>query len=196
MCRRFRRILSGFFLGIIAITVSVLGTPRLGHAAFPAQATAGIYIVVTFEDGVNVRGGPNTAFYPVVGHLDPGQTAPALGRTPESDWIQIAYADAPGGVGWVYAHYVELRGGIPPVVPTPLRPLPLVTDTVPADMLTALAPLPTPTRLPTFTPPPPLVVPVYATPPPVVAGRTVLVPLVLALTVLGALAAFLARRDL
>lgn len=166
----------------------------LGHAAPTGQTASEVYIVVTFEDGVNVRGGPNTAFYPVVGHLDPGQTAPALGRTPESDWIQIAYPDAPGGVGWVYAYYVELRGGVPPIVPTPLRPLPLITETVPAEMMTALAPLPTPTRLPTFTPPPPLIVPTYPTPPPTVAGRTALVPLVLTLTFLGLLSAFLARR--
>ncbi len=191
MSRYFCCALGRFLLVATGIAFAVT---RSGHAAPTTQMASEVYVVVTFEDGVNVRGGPNTAFYPVVGHLKPGQTAPALGRTPESDWIQIAYPDAPGGVGWVYAYYVELRGGVPPIVPTPLRPLPLVTDTVPADIMTALAPLPTPTRLPTFTPPPPLVVPTYPTPSATVAGRTAVVPLVLALTLLGFLSAFLARR--
>lgn len=190
MYRRFRKPIS-FLVGI----VTLFWAAGAARSTALAQATTDVYIVVTFDDGVNVRGGPNTAFYPIVGHLDPGQTAPALGRTPESDWIQIAYADAPGGVGWVYAYYVELRGGIPPIVPTPLRPLPLITETLPAEMLTALAPLPTPTRLPTFTPPPPLVVPVYPTPATSVSGRTVLVPLVLTLALLGLIAALLARRS-
>lgn len=191
MSRHSRHVIGGFLLFAIGLLFAVA---RSGYTAPTAQITSEVYIVVTFEDGVNVRGGPNTAFYPVVGHLNPGETAPALGRTPESDWIQIAYPDAPGGVGWVYAYYVELRGGVPPIVPTPLRPLPLVTDTVPADVMTALAPLPTPTRLPTFTPPPPLLVPTYPTPPSAVTGRTALVPLVLTLTLLGVLSAFLARR--
>ncbi len=193
MRRNFRGLPPILWIGLFGIMPLVLAT-RSGHAVAPAQVTSEIYIVVTFEDGVNVRGGPNTAFYPIVGHLEPGQTAPALGRTPEGDWIQIAYADAPGGVGWVYAYYVELRGGVPPVVPTPLRPLPVATETVSADMLTALAPLPTPTRLPTFTPPPPLFVPTYPTPVPSVPGRTVLVPLIFTLALLGLIAGLVGRR--
>jgi len=44
-----------------------------------ASTPSGVYITVTYADQINVRGGPNTVQYPVVGHLLPGAVAPALG---------------------------------------------------------------------------------------------------------------------
>src|SRR5262245_45818824 len=62
-----------------------------------------IYITVTYSEPINVRGGPSTIHFPIVGRLSPGDTAVALGTTLHREWIQIAYPGAPGGVGWVYA---------------------------------------------------------------------------------------------
>ena len=49
--------------------------------------------------------------YPVVGSLPVGGTAPAIGRSPASEWIEIVFADAPRGTGWVYAANVSLSTG-------------------------------------------------------------------------------------
>ena len=59
--------------------------------ATPA-ADAGMYItVITDEPQINVRMGPSSSIYPIVGTLLTGSTAPALGRSPGGDWIQIEY---------------------------------------------------------------------------------------------------------
>jgi LPXTG-motif cell wall-anchored protein len=176
------------FIFKIYLIISTLGLlffdPGFVTAAQQTQEIKGPYITVTFEDGVNVRTGPNTAFFPIIGHLDPGQTAPALGRTPDSDWIQIYYVGGFGDVGWVYAFYVTLTGGIPPVVPTPLPAAPATTPTVAPELLTALAPAATTTRLPTFTPPPPLVIPTF-TPPNTNPSNNAPLALIIALAFLG-----------
>jgi uncharacterized protein YraI len=60
---------------------------------------------------VNVRGGPGTEF-PVVGRLEKGASAPAVGRLP-SDWIMIQFPGGPEGMAWVYAGLVKVSGEIP-----------------------------------------------------------------------------------
>jgi hypothetical protein len=156
----------------------------------------GPYITVIYQEPINVRSGPNTAYYPIVGRLSPGDTAPAIGRTPGSEWIQISYLSAPGNVGWVYSNYVTLTGGTPPVVPTPNPPMPLITPTIDSALLTALAPLPTNTRLPTFTPPPTVEIPTFAPVNNTILGFQI-APLIIgaaALGILGLLISFLFRR--
>jgi uncharacterized protein YraI len=120
-----------------------------------------IYITVTYSDPINVRGGPSTVYYPIVGRLSPGDTAPALGTSPGREWVQIAYPSAPGGVGWVYAIYVSVTGGELRVVEAPSTATPEVTSTIDPTLAAAFNFQPTATRLPTFTPPPPLTVPQF-----------------------------------
>jgi uncharacterized protein YraI len=120
-----------------------------------------VYITVTYSDPINVRGGPSTVYYPIVGRLSPGDTAVALGTSPGREWVQIAYPGAPGGVGWVYAIYVTVTGGELLVVEAPSTPTPDVTSTIDPTLAAAFNFQPTSTRLPTFTPPPPLTVPQF-----------------------------------
>ena len=111
---------------------------------------------------VNVRSGPSSYFYPRVGILVTGQSAPALGRSSGGDWIQIGYVGAPGNVGWVYAPNVALVAQeYLPVVDAPPTPTPLATPTIDPTLAAAFIVFEAPTRLPTFTPPAPLVIPTF-----------------------------------
>jgi uncharacterized protein YgiM (DUF1202 family) len=98
-------------------------------AVHPTEDTAiGAYITVpdqptqtTGEAGtVNLRGGPGTT-YPIVGKLQQGAVAQAVGR--EGEWIMITDLQAPEGAAWVYAPLVILTGELrdlrTPAVPTP-----------------------------------------------------------------------------
>jgi uncharacterized integral membrane protein len=130
---------------------TVTGTPR------------GPYITVNLDlDFVNVRSGPSEYFYPKVGILMRGQTAPALGRSPDGSWIQVYYLGVPGNLGWVYAPNVSLTssGYLPQVEPPP-TPTPPATPTINPTLEAAYIQPQTPTRLPTFTPPAPVENPVF-----------------------------------
>lgn len=109
---------------------------------------------------VNVRSGPSTVGYEIVGVLVTGQRVPALGRSPGGDWIQIAYPGVPGGVAWIWSDLVEIRGNLPVVEPPP-TPTPRVTPTIdPTLAAQFLVEIP-PTSLPTFTEPAPVNMPTY-----------------------------------
>lgn len=126
----------------------------------PTQTLApasGLFItVITDEPQINVRMGPSSTVYPIVGILLQGATAPALGRSQGGDWIQIEFPSAPNGVGWVYSPLVQVS---PPgnlnVVPAPPTPLPPPTNTIDptlaAEFATQFVNVATSTRLPTFT---------------------------------------------
>ncbi len=145
--------------------LGVLIAAGLGAGAFLSaeQAEAyqdpptptGVFITVTYTDPINVRGGPSTVYYPIVGQLSPGDVVPALGISPGHDWIQISFS---GGTGWVYASFVSLSGGELLVVEPPPTPV-LPTSTIDPTLAAAFNIQPTQTRMPTFTPPPPLVIP-------------------------------------
>jgi hypothetical protein len=120
---------------------TVTGTPR------------GPYISVNLDqDFVNVRSGPSSFFYPRIGILMRGQTAPALARSEDGQWIQIEYWGVPGDVGWVFAANVTLSSQALPIVdapPTPtLEATPTINPTLQAAFITPVAP----TALATFTP--------------------------------------------
>lgn len=128
-----------------------------------AQAGSGLYItVVTDEPQINVRMGPSSTIYPVVGILLTGSTAPALGRSQGGDWIQIEFPTAPGGVGWVYSPLVQVSppGNLQVVAPPP-TPVPPATATIDPTLAAQFKIEPTSTRRPTFTPPAALVIPEY-----------------------------------
>lgn len=127
----------------------------------------GMYIIVLSDEPfANIRMGPSSTIYPKVGILYPGDTAPALGRSPGGDWIQIEYPGAPYDKGWIYSPLVQLApaGGTLLVVEPPPTPQPPATSTIDPTLAAQFVIIPTATRLPTFTPPPSLVVPNYAQP--------------------------------
>jgi hypothetical protein len=124
----------------------------------------GPYITVNLDlDFINVRSGPSEYFYPKIGILMRGQIAPALGRSPGGNWIQVYYLGVPGNVGWIYAPNVSLTSsGFLPLVEAPPTPTPPATSTINPTLESAYIQPQTPTRLPTFTPPAPVENPVFA----------------------------------
>jgi uncharacterized protein YraI len=60
---------------------------------------------VTITDQVNARAGPGTD-YGTLGQIESGALARVTGRLSDNTWWQIAYAGAPGGVGWVFGELV------------------------------------------------------------------------------------------
>jgi hypothetical protein len=117
-------------------------------------------IVTVYQNNsvIHVYAGPSTFEYPSIGILLANETAPAIGRAQDRlDWIQIKYEGVLGSTGWVYGPYVKLSpGAILPVVEIPATPTPFSTPTIDPTLEAAFIGQQTPTRLPTFTPPPPL----------------------------------------
>lgn len=126
-----------------------------GNIPTVTGTVSGPFITVNNE-GANVRAGPSSYDYATIGWLVPGETAPALGRSPAQEWIEITYLGAPGGVGWVYAPLVSLSPGFLPILEPPPTATPRTTPTINPTYAAAFQVQMTPTRLPTFTPPPPL----------------------------------------
>jgi uncharacterized protein YraI len=154
---------SGLGMLLLALTgAAAFFAPTHAEASREAVYQTDVIITVTYVEDINVRGGPNTVDYPIVGRLAVGETAPALGVSPKREWVQIAYPDSPTGTGWVYAAYVTVSGGELQVVEPPPTPTPPVTATVDQTLVAAFNTQPTQTRLPTFTPPPPLTVPAFS----------------------------------
>ncbi|GAB4422737.1 MAG: hypothetical protein Kow002_12210 [Anaerolineales bacterium] len=147
----------------------------------------GVFITVTYNEQINVRAGPSTVLYDIIGNLQPGETAPALGVSPGRDWVQIAFPAGPGGIGWVYADLVTLSAGNLNVVEPPPTATPRVTATIDPTLAAAYAFEPTSTRLPTFTPPPPINTLVFETPPATADSGLPMAALILGLGIPGLL---------
>jgi len=126
------------------------------------SSVGGIFVtVITEEPQINVRMGPSSSVYPIVGTLATGSTAPALGRSLGGDWIQIEFGAAPNGKGWVYSPLVRVSPGSLRIVEPPPTPVPPATSTIDPTLAAQFVILPTNTRLPTFTPPPSLTTQIY-----------------------------------
>ena len=125
-----------------------------------------VTVTVTYEEAINVRAGPNSVYYPVVGQLPVGAVVQALGRSLAGEWIMINFPEANdgSGVGWVYAPLVTLSGGFLPVIEPPATLVPRLVPTLDPDFVLSLQPEPTQTRMATFTAPAPLSLPTYANP--------------------------------
>jgi uncharacterized protein YraI len=149
---------NAILVGII-FSVTMLFAPLQVWARGEAQE--GVTATVIYTEPINVRGGPSTVYYPIVGRVSPGDVLPALGVSPGHEWVQVAYPDAPGGVGWLYATYVTISGGDLKVVEPPPTQTPIATATINPTFAAAFIFQPTSTRMPTFTPPPPLKVSQY-----------------------------------
>jgi len=117
-------------------------------------------------DYIYVHAGPSSFDYPRIGILLANEVAPALGRARDRlEWIQIYYPGVPGSTGWVYGLYVKLSpGAFLPLVDIPPTPTPISTPTINPTLEAAFIGQQTPTRLPTFTPPPPLELPSFDEP--------------------------------
>lgn len=112
------------------------------------------------QDQINVRSGPGTHDYDIIGIMIAGQTAPAYGRSAGGSWIQIGYPGVEGGVAWVYSPLVTLiQGSDLPILEPPPTSVPRVTITIDPTVAAQFVTDAPPTRMPTFTYPPPLVVP-------------------------------------
>jgi hypothetical protein len=131
----------------------------------PIGTVSSSNITVTYIEPINVRSGPSSFDYPVIGSIPVGGTAPAIGRSPAGEWIQIQFPDGPRGTGWVYAANVSLStDALLPIVEPPPTPTLVMTPTLNQTFAAAFLTLPTSTHLPTFTPPPALAIPTFTNP--------------------------------
>src|SRR5512138_893552 len=148
------------FLGLFAPgRSSVLAQQPTGSVPTVTGTASGP--VVTVDQSIpviHVYAGPGSFDYPSIGVLLGNEKAPAIGRAKDRpDWIQIIYMGVPGSTGWVYGLYVSLSpGALLPLVEIPPTPTPFATPTINPTLEAAFIGQQTPTRLPTFTPPPPL----------------------------------------
>src|SRR5512142_1380544 len=110
-------------LGILVVTPAVLPV-RAQAVATDTPAAGSAPIVTAQEEGANIRSGPSSTVYPVLGRLAPGETATAIGVSPFHEWIEIEYS---GGTGWVYTAFVTLSPGFLRVVDPPPTPTPPAT---------------------------------------------------------------------
>ncbi len=125
----------------------------------PTPGSSDIFVTVTNNDQVNIRNGPSTVLYDIIGNMQPGETAQALGVSPGRDWVQIVFPAGPGGVGWIYTSLISISPGNLQIVEPPPTATPLTTPTIDPTLEAAYIFEPTVTRMPTFTPPAPLEIP-------------------------------------
>lgn len=158
-------ILLGAVCGLLAVPGSIVVRAQQPTGSIPTVTgtPVGAFITVNLDqEQINVRSGPSTYIYPPIGVLLTGQQAPARGRSPGGDWIQIDYPGVPGSVGWVYAPLVRLSPGANlPIVEPPPTPTPASTPTIDPTLAAIFIAPETATRLPTFTPAPPLEIPTF-----------------------------------
>jgi uncharacterized protein YraI/beta-lactamase class A len=133
-------------LPISSVTVdgSLISTPVAPAATLPANASAqptltlppptatlSAQIVGTVLGEINIRYGPGTE-YPRLGVGRAGEAYEVTQWHTQLPWVQIRYADAPNGYGWVQADLLEyngdyfalpstsqLRFNLPTLTPTP-----------------------------------------------------------------------------
>jgi uncharacterized protein YraI len=87
------------------------GTPQPAtETPIPPSATPNLPSgIVTAQ--INVRSGPASS-YESLGLLNPNDRVIITGKTLNGNWLQIEYASAPGGRGWVAFAYVTLNSDI------------------------------------------------------------------------------------
>jgi hypothetical protein len=130
---------------------TVTGTPK--------GPTAKIRIGLT-DDRVRVRSGPSV-LYPQIGVILLGAEVPVKGKSVGGDWLVVEYPGVPGGIGWIWALYMEVSPGELQIIENPPPPEPVTTITIDPTMAAQFVTTPMSTRLPTFTQPAPLVIPTY-----------------------------------
>lgn len=131
----------------------------------PTPVSSGVTVTVNYTEQINVRNGPGTVLYDIIGNMQPGETAQALGVSPGRDWVQIVFPAGPGGVGWVHTSLISVSPGTLQIIEPPPTVTPLTTPTTDPTLAAAYVFEPTVTRKPTFTPPPPLEIPQFTAAP-------------------------------
>ena len=163
-------LLLGSVIGISLVVMIMLSVPTMVTAQIPTGSiptvtgppmTAFIVVLDNEQGFANVRSGPGTLGYDVVGVLVVGQQAAALGRTVVGDWILIAYPGVPGGQAWIFKDLVEVEGDLQILDPPPTQ-TPQTTATLDPTLAAQFQVEIVPTRMPTFTAPPALVLPTYS----------------------------------
>lgn len=172
----------GALLLLLALGLIVLGlfSPGQSVVVLAQQPTGSVPTVTGTPAGptiqvdpsldyIYVHAGPSSFDYPRIGILLANEVVPALGRARDRlEWIQIYYPGVPGSKGWVYGLYVRLSpGAFLPILDIPPTPTPISTPTIDPTLEAAFIGEQTPTRLPTFTPPPPLELPSFNEPDPI-----------------------------
>jgi hypothetical protein len=177
-------LLGAIFLG--ASTSSAIAQQADTPTATNAQLVP--FVTVNYTEDINVRSGPSSIDYPVIGKFLIGASARAIGRSAAGEWILIVAPEGAdwSGTGWVYAALVSVTPGFLPVVEPPPTPSPLVTSTLNPTFVAAFQNIPTATRLPTFTPPLPLSVPTFHNPSDTFVGGVPIGMVILLLGILGA----------
>src|SRR6185436_8336128 len=169
-------------LGKFSLLVAVFIGAVLWGAFFPEtysvlaqQPTGSIPTVTGTPEGpiirvdpsitqIRVYSGPSSlGEYPAIGVLLANETAPALARAKgKPDWIQIYYPGVRGSIGWVFGLYVNLSPGADlEIIDVPATSTPFSTPTINPTLVAAFIGQLTPTRLPTFTPPPTINLPQF-----------------------------------
>jgi len=163
-----------FSIALVVASLMAVALPGNDRIALAQQPTGSIPTVTgtpsgptiqvdPFNDQIIVYSGPSSFDYGAIGVLLANESAPALARARgRDDWIQIYYAGVKGSTGWVYAPYVKLSpGAILQIIDVPSTPTPFSTPTLNPTLEAAFIGQQTPTRLPTFTPPPALDLPSF-----------------------------------
>lgn len=127
----------------------------------PTQGSSGVVVTVNYTEQINIRNGPGTVLYDIIGNMYPGESAQALGVSPGRDWVQIVFPAGPGGVGWVHTSLISVSPGNLQIIEPPPTVTPRTTPTIDPTLAAAYVFEPTVTRMPTFTPPPPLEIPQF-----------------------------------
>ncbi len=84
--------------------------PPTAAAAAPTAASSGASVAPSGEFA-NLRTGPGVN-YDRVGQINSGQSTPVKGKNADGTWFQVAFADAPGGVAWVFNEVVKFTGDV------------------------------------------------------------------------------------
>ncbi len=163
-------------LAIISVSVGFLFLTTFGNinTVFAQQATGSVPTVTGTPKGpmasikpgitenfVNVRSGPSSVQFDIIGIIYIGETVPVKGKSIGGDWLLIEYPGVVNGEGWIWALYMDVTPGEIPLVEMPPSPQPKVTFTIDPTMASQFITTPLATRLPTFTPPANLVIPTY-----------------------------------
>ena len=194
-------LLAGWLLAALALLGQISGVSAQPQAQIPTVdiptvtgTPSGAMAIVKQgeQDQINVRSGPGTSGYDIIGVLVVSQSVPALGRSVGGDWVQIAYPGAPNGVAWVYSPLVDLSGPVPIVEPPP-TPTPRTTPTIDPTLAAQFLVDVQPTRLPTYTQPAPVIQPTFiaASGANSVASRLPMGMVIVALLVVGAFGALI-----
>ncbi len=99
-------------LAAISVAVMLLSPAEALAAGKPSagqtpQGGPVVYASIT----TNCRQGPNTV-YLVIGYLNAGQSAPAVGRTSDNSWWEIQNPNGNGSLCWVWGGSTQVQGDI------------------------------------------------------------------------------------